>query len=133
MPGSGCPVELNLSIFARDEFQMEETLGGESRRGNLPWSLSRSHFLYAVGIPRARKELETFDVECKAIHFVSPYIQARLTAICSQLSEIRGGPWRNDHSSRKWSTQEGLCPSTIILEMIIVTPEKGEVARLKVM
>lgn len=77
-------------------------------------------------------ELETFDFECEVIHFVSPYIQAGLTAICSQLSEILDGLWRNDHSRRKWSTQ-GLCPSTIILEMIILTPEKGEVARLKVM
>lgn len=25
----------------------------------------------SLGFPRARKELETFDLDCKAIHFVS--------------------------------------------------------------
>ena len=90
-------------------------------------------FLYTVGIPRAREELATFNLDVKAIHFVAIQIWAGLTtALCNQLSEILGGPWRNDCTSSKWGTQEGAYPSTIILEMITLTLGKGEIAGLKV-
>lgn len=50
---------------------MGEMPGAEGRRGNLPVSSSVFCFLYTIGIPRARKELATFDLDCKAIHFVA--------------------------------------------------------------
>lgn len=106
-----------MEVFVPAEFPAGETIGGESRRGSLPVSSSIAHFLYTVGIPRAKKELETFDLDCKTIHFVATQIWAALTPICNQLSEILGGPWRNDRTSRKWGTQEGTDPSTIILDL----------------